>query len=81
MRNKSFACSSNFNNGYSSTFVPYKCSALALLLVMKHNDAALSHITFAHPFLVLTLCIRRRHVSLGVLVLLHALAVAETFVS
>ena len=65
----------------SSTFLPYNFLALALLLVMKHNDAALSHITFAHPFLVLTLCIRRIARSTAVLVLLHALAVAETLIS
>ena len=38
-----------------STLVPFNISALALLLVMKLKDAALSHITLAQPFPVLTL--------------------------
>ena len=51
--------------------MPRNFLAFALVFVMEHNDAALSHMTFAHPFLVLIFCNWRRCVSLAML--LHTL--------
>lgn len=50
-----------------STFFPLRFCSLALEFVTKHREAALSHITFTVPFLVLIFCTCSRQVSVSVL--------------
>ena len=59
----------------SCVLIPLRFSALAFAFVIKHNDAPVSHKTFANPFFVGIFCIWSKHVSIS---LLHTLAVPLT---
>lgn len=50
-----------------STFFPLRFCSLAVEFVTKHREAALSHITFTVPLLVLIFCTCSRQVSVSVL--------------
>ena len=56
----------------SCVMITLRFSALAFAFAIKHNDAPVSHKTFANPFLVVIFCIWSKLVSVS---LLHALAV------